>query len=121
MGDPGALDGELAVLLVEHLRQRAVTVEEERAEAEELHLLGVLVVGEDVLEVQQAARLRRAPVAHAEGDLRVAHLGDGRRDGGGEEADHRPPAELHEEDAVADERDEVLDELEALRHEGDGP
>ena len=42
-----------------------VATEEERTEAEELHLLGVLVVREDVLEVHQPARFGRAPVAQA--------------------------------------------------------
>ena len=75
-----ALHVEAPVLRVEVLRELAVAPEQHRPEAEELHLLRVLVVREDVLEVEQPARLGRAPVAEAKRELREAHLGEGRRD-----------------------------------------
>ena len=57
-----------------------VAAEQQRPEAEELHLLGVLVVGEHVLEVVEAPRLGRAPVAQAEG--RAARSASRRRSRG---------------------------------------
>ncbi len=66
VGPPGAADREGAVLPVERRRERLVPLEEHRPEPEELHLLGVVVVGEDVLQIVELARLGRAPVAQAE-------------------------------------------------------
>ena len=113
------LDVEAPVLLVEVLRELAVATEEHRTEAEELHLLGVLVVREDVLEIEEPARLGRAPVADAEGELREAHLGDRRGHRRDAEREHRPPAEANEKRGVAGQRDDVLDEPKALGHQRD--
>jgi hypothetical protein len=74
---------------VKFLGEAPVAFEQVRPQAVDLHLLDVLVVGEDVLEVEQLSRLGRAPVAEAEGDLREAHLGQRRRHRGGEQ-EHDP-------------------------------
>jgi hypothetical protein len=55
---PGTLDRELAILAVELLTERAVAIEQHRPEAEELDLLGVVVIRHHVLEVVQAPRVR---------------------------------------------------------------
>ena len=81
---------ELAVLLVELLAELLVALEQHRPDAEELHLLRVLVVREHVLEVEQPPRLGRAPVSDPEGELREAHLGDRRGDRRDAERERRP-------------------------------
>ncbi len=112
---------ELRVLGVEPLRELLVSCEEHRPEPEELHLLRVLVVGEHVLEVDEAARIGRAPVAQAERRLRVAHLRDRRGHRREHQREHDPRAELQEQRGVAGEREQVLHERERLGHERHRP
>jgi hypothetical protein len=120
VGPAGAAHGELGVLAVEGLAELPVAVEQEAAETEDLDLLRVLVVGEHVLEVIEAARVRRAPVAQAEGGGAELDLGDGGRDGRGDEAEHDPAAVAGDEDDVTGEGDGVLDDLEGVEDDRDG-
>ena len=76
MNDDRSPDGEDAIFGVERLGQRLVAPEQEGPQPEQLDLFGVFVVSENVLEIQQAPRLGRAPIAHPKCDLRIAHLGN---------------------------------------------
>src|SRR5439155_3150086 len=95
--DAASLDCELVILLVELFCEAFVAIEKERPEAEELHLFGVLVVREDVLEIKEPSRLGRAPVAHAKCDLRVTHFRERRGNGRRNEPEHGPSREMNEE------------------------
>ena len=112
---------ELGILGVEALRELLVSSKEHRPEPKELHLLRVLVVGEDVFEVDEAPRVGRAPVAQAKRRLREAHLRDRRRHRGEHQREDDPAAELEQERGIAREREEVLDERERLGHERHRP
>jgi hypothetical protein len=116
-----AANRQAAVLGVEALAEGSVAPEQQRPEAEQLHLLGVVVVGEDVLEVRHAPRVGGAPVADAEGGGAELHLHDRRGDGGDGEPHHGEHAELEQEHRVARQGDGVLHDLEGLCDDRQGP
>ena len=118
----GALHRELPVLAVEALAERSVAIEQHRAEAEELHLLRVLVVGQDVLEVDEPAR-SRASASCAGGrrarEKRISAIVAGIA--ATTSASTTQPAEADEQRDVAGEREDVLHELEGLGDQRERP
>ena len=71
-----AADGEVAVLAVELAEYVAVAREEERPDAEQLDLLGVVFARQHGLEVELHARLGRAPEEEAERHAGKPRFGD---------------------------------------------
>ena len=116
-----APDRERAIL-AEHLAEdRAVALEQQRTELEELDLLGVVLAREHRLEVHLHPRLGRAPAEEPEGVARELRLGDEGRQPGQQQHRHRPGRELREQHAEAHQRDRVLHQAEASHHERQRP
>ena len=100
--------------LIEGFAERAVAIEQQRSELVQLHLFGVLVVGENVFEVHELARLGRSPIAQAKCFVGEAHLGHGCGNGGEQKRRHRPTTEAKKQRRVAEQRnDGILQDLEA--------
>ncbi len=105
------------VLPHEFPEQLGITEQQRLPETEQLDLLDRAVVGQSHLQVGQHARLRRPPRQHAEGQLGVFALGDERRDGRGKQDERQPRAEADEQGAERQQRDRVLDQVEAAVHD----
>ena len=118
--DP-TFDRQIAILAVELVEDRLVTVAQQRPEAEELHLLGVVLAREHGLEVGLLAGLGAAPAEEAEG---VGGRGRPPAEGGAG-GTHQPPRQRRLEPemqpAVGDEADGVLEQAEGAHHEAEGP
>jgi len=114
-------DRAIAIRAVVAIEDRAVAPEEERTEAEELHLFDVVVPGDRRLEVALLARLVRAPPKDSERVLGEARLDEERRNRDAEDEHDGQGEDLEEEDPVADERDDVAHERERSRDERDRP
>ena len=116
-----AAQRERAVLAKQQAEDRAVAIEEQRAEAEQLDLLGVVLAREQGLEVGLLARFGRAPAEQPERIGREARLGDEhrhRRDG---QHDHRPGRERDQQPAVDHDRHGVLHQAERALDQAERP
>src|SRR5262245_22755298 len=98
-----------------------VSSKEEGPKPEELHFLGVLVVGENVFEIRQTASVWRPPISHAKACLGEPHLRDRGWNGRDHQDEHHPRAETEKERRVAGQREHRLDEGERLRYERQWP
>jgi len=91
--------------------------EQERPQPEDLDLLGVLVVGEHVLEIVEPARAGRLLIAKAIGQPREPNLHERSRDSCDEQDQRRPGAEPHQQYQTAGQRKNALNQGEQVGDE----
>ncbi len=107
--------GEGTVLGVELLEQRAVALQDQRRQIEQLHFLHVRVAGQDPFQVVLPPAFRRPPGVEPERLARVAGLGDEGRHRGGGDQQHGPGGEPDQQDRVADQDEELLQQRGGLQ------
>ena len=113
-----AAQGEIAIGRIEFVEDVAVAAEQHRSEAEQLDLLGAVFAGQHGLQVKLHARFRRTPAKQGEGLAGEPGFGDEGRQSGQQQDQHRPRRERDQQDAIADQGDQVLREPEGPVDQG---
>ena len=99
----------------------AVATQQQRAQAIELDLLGVVLARQHRFQVHLHPCFRGAPAEKAEGVARELGFGQEGGQPGEQQHGHGPRRELRQQHAVADQRDAVLGQAEGACHQRQRP